>query len=197
MIDERKLARWMTDAVVRRPLLWRLLRGRMREMFDRIAPTWEARLGPHHLGALRLALDGLSPKHVLDVGTGTGVAALALAEWFPDAEVTGVDLSPAMVAEAERKGGRVRFLVADASRLPFPDASFDLVVLMNAVPFFDELARIVAPGGTAAFSFSRGPETPIYVSEERVRAELGRRGFSVIETFAAEPATALRAVRKV
>jgi len=195
MIDEKKLARWMTDAVVRRPLLWRLLRGRMRDMFDRIAPTWETRLGPHHLGALRLALDGLSPKRVLDVGTGTGVAALALADWFPDAEVTGVDLSPGMVAEAERKGGRVRFLVADASRLPFPDASFDLVVLMNAVPFFDELARIVAPGGTAAFSFSRGTETPIYVSEERLRAELGRRGFAEIETFAAEPATALRARR--
>ena len=193
MIDEKKLARWMTDAVVRRPLLWRLLRGRMREMFDRIAPTWETRLGPHHLGALRLALDGLSPKRVLDVGTGTGVAALALAEWFPDAEVTGVDLSTGMVAEAERKGGRVRFLVADASRLPFPDASFDLVVLMNAVPFFDELARILAPGGTAAFSFSRGAETPIYVSEERFRVELGRRGFSQIETFMAEPATALRA----
>ncbi len=195
MIDEKKLARWMTDAVVRRPLLWRLLRGRMRDMFDRIAPTWETRLGPHHLGALRLALDGLSPKRVLDVGTGTGVAALALADWFPDAEVTGVDLSPGMVAEAERKGGRVRFLVADASRLPFPDASFDLVVLMNAVPFFDELARILAPGGTAAFSFSRGTETPIYVSEERLRAELGRRGFAEIETFAAEPATALRARR--
>jgi ubiquinone/menaquinone biosynthesis C-methylase UbiE len=193
VIDERKLARWMTDAVVRRPLLWRLLRGRMRDMFDRIAPTWETRLGPHHLGALRLAVAGLAPKRVLDVGTGTGVAALALAEWFPDAEVTGVDLSPAMVAEAERKGGRVRFLVADASRLPFPDASFDLVVLMNAVPFFDELARILAPGGTAAFSFSRGAETPIYVSEERFRVELGRRGFSQIETFMAEPATALRA----
>ena len=183
----------MTDVVVRRPLLWRLLRGRMRDMFDRIAPTWETRLGPHHLGALRLAVDGLAPKRVLDVGTGTGVAALALAEWFPDAEVTGLDLSPAMVAEAERKGGRVRFLVADASRLPFSDASFDLVVLMNAVPFFDELARILAPRGTAVFSFSRGPETPIYVSEERFRVELGRRRFSQIETFIAEPATALRA----
>ena len=64
---------------------------------------------------------------------------------------------------------------------------------MNAVPFFDELARILAPGGTAAFSFSRGAETPIYVSEERFRVELGRRGFSQIETFMAEPATALRA----
>ena len=197
MIDERRIARWITDAVVRRPVLWRLLRGRMRDMFERIAPTWETRIGPHHLGALRLALEDIAPPmRVLDVGTGTGVAALALADWFPSAEVTGVDLSPAMLAEARRKGGRVRYEVADAARFPFGDASFDLVVLMNAVPFFDELARVTAPGGTVAFSFSRGPETPIYVGGERLRAELGRRGFTDFSAFAADPATAFRARKR-
>lgn len=197
MIDERRIARWITDAVVRRPVLWRLLRGRMRDMFERIAPTWETRIGPHHLGALRLALDGIAPPaRVLDVGTGTGVAALALADWFPSAEVTGVDLSRAMLAEAERKGGRVRYEVADAAHLPFGDGSFDLVVLMNAVPFFDELARVTAPGGTVAFSFSRGAETPIYVGDERLRAELGRRGFTDFAAFAADPATAFRARKR-
>lgn len=197
MIDERRIARWITDAVVRRPVLWRLLRGRMRDMFERIAPTWETRIGPHHLGALRLALDGIAPPaRVLDVGTGTGVAALALADWFPSVEVTGVDLSRAMLAEAERKGGRVRYEVADAAHLPFGDGSFDLVVLMNAVPFFDELARVTAPGGTVAFSFSRGAETPIYVGDERLRAELGRRGFSDFAAFAADPATAFRARKR-
>jgi malonyl-CoA O-methyltransferase len=196
-IDERRIARWITDAVVRRPVLWRLLRGRMRDMFERIAPTWETRIGPHHLGALRLALEDIAPPaRVLDIGTGTGVAALALADWFPSAAVTGVDLSPAMLAEARRKGGRVRFEVADAAHLPFGDASFDLVVLMNAVPFFDELARVTAPGGTVAFSFSRGPETPIYVGDERLRAELGRRGFADFEAFAADPATAFRARKR-
>ena len=193
MIDERTLARWITDTVVRRPVLWRLLRGRMHDMFERIAPTWETRLGPQHLGALRLAVAGLAPTRVLDVGTGTGVAAHALAEWFPSAEVVGVDLSEAMVAQARSKGGRARFEVADASKLPFPDASFDLVVLMNAVPFFGELARVLAPGGYAVFSFSRGSETPIYVPNERLRRELARRGAGDFAEFAADPASALRA----
>ena len=165
----------------------------MHDVFDRLAPTWETRLGPHHLGALKVAVAGLAPAQILDVGTGTGVAALALADWFASAEVTGVDLTAAMVAEAERKGGRVRFQVADAANLPFADDAFDLVVLMNAIPFFDELARVVAPGGMVVHSFSRGDETPIYVSDERLRAELGRRGFSDFATFSAPPAAAFRA----
>ena len=170
------------------------MRGRMRDIFERVAPTWETRLRPEHLDALRLALEGLpAPARVLDVGTGTGVAAHALAEWYPAADVLGVDLAPAMVAEAERKGGRARFQVADASALPFADASFDLVVLVNAIPFFDELARVVARGGAVAVSFSRGAETPIFVPEERLRRELGRRGFTEFAAFAAPPATAYRA----
>lgn len=202
MIDATKLARLATDAVVRRPLLWRVLRSPLRRMFDGLAPTWETRIGPHHLGALLVALEDVAPpRRALDLGTGTGAAAKAVAERYPEAEVTGVDLSPAMVGEAERGlpaelSGRLRFAVADASELPFEDSAFELVTLMNMIPFFDELARVTAPGGTVVASFSRGAETPIYVPFERLRRELAARGFAEFADFSAEPATALRATRR-
>jgi ubiquinone/menaquinone biosynthesis C-methylase UbiE len=202
MIDAQRFARMVTDAVVRRPLLWRVLRRPLRSMFDGLAPTWETRIGPHHLGALDAALaDVPVPRRALDLGTGTGVVALALAERYPGAEIVGIDLSRGMIDEARRKlplelADRVRFEVGDASALAFPDRDFELVVLSNMIPFFDELARVVVPGGTLVLSFSRGPETPIYVPSDRLRRELGERGFAEFAEFSAEPATALRAKRQ-
>jgi ubiquinone/menaquinone biosynthesis C-methylase UbiE len=170
-------------------------------MFDDLAPTWETRIGPHHFWALDLALEDVpAPRRILDLGTGTGVVALGLAERYPEAEVVGIDLSPGMIEEARRKlppelAGRVHFEVGDASALAHPDGYFDLVVLSNMIPFSDELARVIAPGGTLVLSFSRGAETPIYVAPERLRRELGGRGFTEFAEFSAEPATALRAKR--
>jgi ubiquinone/menaquinone biosynthesis C-methylase UbiE len=202
VIDAPRFARLVTDAVVRRPLLWRVLRRPLRTMFDDLAPTWETRIGPHHLGALLRALEDVAPpRRALDLGTGTGVAAKAVAERFPEAEVTGVDLSGAMVEEA-RAGlppeleRRVRFEVADASGLNFEDGAFGLVTLMNMIPFFDELTRVTAPGGIVVLAFSRGSGTPIYVPFERLRSELARRGFAEFAEFSADPATALRATKR-
>ena len=202
MIDSQRFARLVTDAVVRRPLLWRVFRGPLRKMFDGLAPTWETRIGPHHFWALDLALEGAPPpRRVLDLGTGTGVVALALAERYPEAEVVGIDLSPGMIEEARGKvppelESRVRFEVGDASALAGPDGEFDLVVLSNMIPFADELARITAAGGTLVLSFSRGAGTPIYVAPEVLRRELGNRGFADFAEFSAEPATAFRARRQ-
>jgi hypothetical protein len=64
------------------------------------------------------------------------------------------------------------------------------------IPFCDELARVTAPGGAIAFSFSRGAGTPIYVPAERLRCELGGRGFAEFASFSAGPATALLARRR-
>jgi SAM-dependent methyltransferase len=196
----KRFARIATDAVVRRPALWRLFRGLLRFQFQRLARGWDARRSPGRVEAYEAALAALPepPRRALDLGTGTGDGAFALARRFPEAEVVGADLAPAMIAEARRKipaelDGRVRFEVADAAQLPFRDGEFDLVGLNNMIPFFDELARVVAPGGRVVIAFSAGAQTPIYVPPERLRRELERRGFAEFADFSAGQGAALAA----
>jgi SAM-dependent methyltransferase len=196
----RRFARVATNAVVARPRLWGGFRWLMRRQFDRLAPEWQAMRRPEAFAALEAALSALEtpPRHVLDLGTGTGAAAFLVAGRFPESEVVGVDLAERMLAEARANtppdvGARVRFEVADGAELSFEDGSFDLVVLANMIPFFDELSRVVAPRGRVLFSFSAGPETPIWVPPERLRRELGARGFSDFADFAAAGGTALLA----
>ena len=88
---------------------------------------------------------------------------------------------------------RVAFEPADASALPYADGSFQLVAHANMIPFFDELTRVLAPGGQVLFAFSGGDATPIYVAPERLRAELEGRGFTEFADFAAGHGTALLA----
>jgi SAM-dependent methyltransferase len=199
----RRFARVATRAVVGRPRLWRLFRAPIRKQFDWLAPQWEGRRGPDSLAALEAALARLDakPRRVLDVGTGTGLAARFLARRLPGAEVVGVDLSPAMIEEARRLvpsdvDARVRFEVADASALRYADGAFDLVVLLNMIPFFHELARLTAPGGTIVLAWSSGPETPIYVPPERVRAGLEPLGFDRFEEIELGPGAAVVARRR-
>jgi SAM-dependent methyltransferase len=181
----RRFARLATNAVVRRPGLWRLFRGPLRRQFDRLAPEWDEIIQPDHLAAFDLALEQIEspPRRVLDLGTGTGAAALTVARRYPEAEVVGIDLADSMIVAARRKtapelADRVRFEVGDAAALPFEDGAFDLVTHANMIPFFDELARVVAPGGHVVFGFSGGSGTPIYVEPARLRGELERRGFT-------------------
>src|SRR5215467_12597984 len=98
---------------------------RTREAYDRLAAVWSATTdeGPYNGLLERPALRSLVPEHlagavVLDAGCGSG----AQAQWLLDrgAEVVGVDVSPRMIEEAERRcGGRGRFLVADLAE-PLP-----------------------------------------------------------------------------
>ncbi len=196
----QRFARLVTDAVVRRPGVWRLFRGPFRRMFDGLAPVWNStRVSPQHLAPLETAFDRVPapPARILDVGTGSGAAARTAAARWPDAEVVGVDLSAKMVEEARRNATseRERYEVADASALPFADGSFDLVAQLNAIPFFDELERVTAPGGCVVTAFSRGAETPIWVPLERVRAELERRGFGGFQEVSGGAGRALLAVK--
>lgn len=134
-------------------------------------------------------------KRALDLGTGTGAGARTIAERYPSAEVVGVDVSPGMIEEARRNVDGVSFREGDAAKLPFGDGEFDLVAHSNMIPFIDEVARVLRPGGWTFFAFSGGAGTPIYVPPERLRHELERRGFTDFAEIAAGRGTAVLARR--
>ncbi len=198
----RRFARLVTRIVVARPALWRVFRRPLRGEFERLAPVWDGIVEPERLAPLAAAFDRLedTPASILDLGTGTGKAARLAAERFPHAEVVGADLSPAMVERARELvppelSDRLRFEVADASALQFADGEFDLVVLLNMIPFFDELARVTAEHGALAFAWYSGPDTPIWTPPETLRARLEPHGFERFDELEVGVGTAFLARR--
>lgn len=96
----------------------------------------------------RLQWVQMEPRRILDLGTGTGKALPALAARFPDAEVIGVDLTPAMLRIAAGRLDHTALLVCgDAARLPFADQSVDLI--------FSSLALHWSPALDAVFGEAR------------------------------------------
>ncbi|PYM56755.1 MAG: hypothetical protein DMD77_14810, partial [Candidatus Rokuibacteriota bacterium] len=80
---------------------------------------------------------GVASGRVLDVGTGPGRIAIRIAKLNPALSIDAIDLSRSMLSLAEQNareqgvGDRVRFLLSDAKRIPFPDRTFDLTVCHN------------------------------------------------------------------
>jgi ubiquinone/menaquinone biosynthesis C-methylase UbiE len=180
---------------VRWPRLWPLFRPLIRLQFDRLAPVWDGMRQADTFASYEAALGRVTGpvERALDVGTGTGAGARAIADRFRDTEVIGLDVAPAMLEEARRLAQGPTFVEGDAADLPFGDESFDLVAHANMIPFLDEVSRVLRPGGWTLFAFSAGPETPIWVEPSVLRRELGRRGFTDFAEIAAGRGTALLA----
>jgi len=100
---------------------------------------------------------------VLDVAVGPAGEALELVRTAPSVRVVGLDQSPEMLAEgvrnARRAGadGRVRFVLGQGERLPFPDGRFDAVMFTYLLRYVDdpaatlaELSRVLRSGGVMA-----------------------------------------------
>lgn len=136
--------------------------ARIREMFDDISPTYDLL---NHL--LSLNVDLLwrrraaelchSPSRALDVCAGTGDMAIELRRRWPSA-VIATDFAHEMLRagcrKARRAGVPVRFLQADTTCLPFPDAHFDAVTVAFGIrnvcdtsAGVREMARVTRPGG--------------------------------------------------
>ncbi len=100
-------------------------------------------------------LDIRPGETVLDIGSGPGFLAEDMAvRAGASGQVTGIDLSPQMVARAQARSRGVRYFEADATDLPFDDGSFDVVVstqtaeyVPDIAAFCTEFARVMSPGG--------------------------------------------------
>jgi SAM-dependent methyltransferase len=121
---------------------------------DAAADSFAGVANPFSLGRLEQG------ERVLDLGAGAGTDSLVAARMVgPEGSVTGVDMTPEMLARARLAADElgvtnVQFVEAEAESLPFPDASFDVVIsngVIDLIPdkdaVFAELGRVLEPGG--------------------------------------------------
>ena len=121
-------------------------------------------MNSRHASLTSWALEGIAfdgPRAKLDVGCGGGGTVRRMAEGAPSVKVYGLDYSAASAAAARRTNsahvaaGRVLIVRGSASRLPFADASFDLVTAFETHYYwpdldaaFAEIRRVLTQGGT-------------------------------------------------
>jgi malonyl-CoA O-methyltransferase len=151
---------------------FRLDRPEVRASFDRASASYEAaavlqaRVADELLS--RLEPFKFAPGVVLDLGAGTGRMTSALKQRYRRALVVALDLAPGMLREARRHQHlfrRFERVCGDAMRLPFADASVDVVASSLMLQWCDppdrafaEVRRVLKPGGLFAFS-TFGPDT--------------------------------------
>ncbi len=128
--------------------------------YDRMGAALSFGQDPRWRRALVAAIEPRATQRVLDVATGTGLVAFALAR-HAGCDVVGLDQSERMLAGARARlaarpqlRGRVSFVQGEAERLPFADAEFDALTFTYLLRYVDdpvatmrELARVVRPGG--------------------------------------------------
>lgn len=142
-------------------------RDRIAEVFDERSSGWHV----EHTSDLRLApledvLDRgeIGTGRMVELGAGTGAATERIVR---TRQLTAaVDLSAGMLSQADRS--LAPFVRADASQLPFPDGSVDILVLVNMFLFAPEVDRVLAPAGRLVWVNTLGEETPIHLPPETV-----------------------------
>jgi len=152
------------------PCVLDAVRKRFSQTADAIAELQDQRAAEtaEHIGRL-LTLTG--EERALDVGTGAGALALALAPLVR--EVVGLDLVPDLLAEARKRATEnAEFVEGDAEELPFPAGSFDVVCTARTLHHMArpevvlaEMTRVLRPGGTMLVVDQLAPVDPLAAIE--------------------------------
>jgi demethylmenaquinone methyltransferase/2-methoxy-6-polyprenyl-1,4-benzoquinol methylase len=154
--------------------------------YDRMGAIMSFGQDPRWRRTLVAALQPGPGQRLLDVATGTGMVAFALARRGP-CEVVGLDQSEEMLDAARRRlertpalTGRVRFVRGEAERLPFADGEFDALSFTYLLRYVDdpaatmrELARVVAPGGQIGMVEFGVPQSALLRAGWRLHTRVG------------------------
>ncbi len=134
--------------------------------------TWQETWMDHSASMADHFPSSEGPLDILDVGVGPGVSAVGLSRRLPASRIVGLDLSRRMLRRARsRVDPSIGLVQADITRLPFDDASFDVVtghsflyLLPDQPGAMAEIARVLRPGGTCVFlePRDRGPITTAF-----------------------------------
>jgi SAM-dependent methyltransferase len=161
--------------------------------YEALMGRWSRRLAP-----LFIDFAGVKAGRILDVGSGTGSLAFALAENPRIAAVDGIDQSRVYVEHANRRASdpRVRFRVGDACALPFADGAFDHALsslVLQFIPDPDravgEMKRVTRSGGTVAAATWDTQELPLHRIFFGTAAELDDRAREIRAAACARPVT--------
>lgn len=162
------------------------LKKRIKAAFDAVANGYDnpaLRFFPESAKHLPEFLKLKGDEHVLDVATGTGYAAIAIAGVLPRGRVTGIDFSNGMLERArtkiaERRIRNISLLPMDMQSLDFPDSAFDAAVFSFSIFFVEDMEGMlrhaiekIRPGGKIlATSFYGGTFSPqVDIFFERVK----------------------------
>lgn len=181
------------------------------EIFDRWGATYERSwmqrrlFDPVHSAVLHQAESRFTPASVLDIGCGSGRLLRKVHDYWPQAQLSGVDPAQAMLEVARQLTPEARFYMGSAEALPLEDASVDLA--LSTISFHHwqdqaagvrEVARVLRPGGSFLLADFTLPALLVWLlprsrfhSAARMRALFEQAGLDV----QAQPAPVSRFVR--
>jgi len=139
------------------------------EGYDLAASDYDKKekyLNSFEIDKLLPLLNDIKGKNILDVGAGTGRIACELVNG--GAQVTALDVSEKILSVLKKKNAKIKTVVGEAESIPFEEETFDVVVatflivhLKDPTKFFDEVYRVLKPGGLFLVTNINQKEPPI------------------------------------
>lgn len=175
--------------------------------YDLYAQNYDAKtahLDSFEKGKLIPLLGKIENKSIIDLGCGTGRLIAQIKRRFPNqkAQIIAVDISDEMLKITKRKFHDVDCVNADATNLPFPDNSFDIAIaafliihLRDLTKVFDEIYRILRPGGIFILTNINQRKPPTLKPPKYKISKLDEKEDIIIKSFYHIPAHVLEALK--